>query len=100
VLKSIYQPAHTVTLVGTGNAPDRASVASAVDRVHASQVASMAPAAPSAAAPPPPAVTTYSTPNGDRTLAQIREELRRAGWGGGSDQDALETYNRVAGEAH
>jgi hypothetical protein len=45
-------------------------------------------------------VTTYTTPNGPRTLAQIRDELRSAGWGGGSDQDALETYNRVAGAAH
>jgi vancomycin resistance protein YoaR len=107
VLKSIYEPAHTVTLVGTGNAPDRSSVAAAVERVHASQVASLAPApahataaSTEAHAPPPAAPTTYSTPNGEKSLAQIRDELRRAGWGGGSDQDALETYNRVASEAH
>jgi hypothetical protein len=54
-------------------------------------------APPTAAAPPP--VASYTTPNGDRTLAQIRDELRSAGWGGGSDQDALETYNRVTGAA-
>jgi hypothetical protein len=44
-------------------------------------------------------VPTFSTPNGPRSLAQIREELARAGWGGGSDQDALATYNQVAGAA-
>jgi hypothetical protein len=93
VLKSVYQPAHTVTLVGTGNAPDSASVASALERVRGTQQA----AAPSA---PAPAVATYNTPNGSRTLAQIRDELRGAGWGGGSDQDALETYNRLADAAH
>ena len=32
-------------------------------------------------------------------MPQMRDELRRAGWGGGSDQDALETYTRVAGES-
>jgi vancomycin resistance protein YoaR len=92
VLKSIYQPAHTVTLVGTGNAPDTGSVAAALERVRGAQQAP-----PTAAAPPP--VASYTTPNGDRTLAQIRDELRSAGWGGGSDQDALETYNRVTGAA-
>jgi vancomycin resistance protein YoaR len=95
VLKSIYQPAHTVTLVGTGNAPDAGSVAAALERVRGVQ----SPPPTAAAAPPPPPVASYSTPNGDRTLAQIRDELRSAGWGGGSDQDALETYNRVAGAA-
>jgi vancomycin resistance protein YoaR len=95
LLKSIYAPAHTVTLVGTRGAPDAGSVGAAVERT----LQSLRPAAPPAspAAPAPSAgPTTYSTPNGPRTLAQIREELRRAGWGGGSDQDALETYNRVA----
>jgi vancomycin resistance protein YoaR len=87
VLKSVYAPAHTVTLVGTGGAPDSGSVSAAVERV----LQSLQPPAPA-----PPAPTMYKTPNGDRTLAQIREELRLAGWGGGSDQDALETYNRVA----
>ena len=54
-----------------------------------------APAAqPPAAAPAAP--KTYTTPNGPRTLEEIRDELARAGWGGGSDQDALATYTRVA----
>lgn len=93
VLKSVYAPAHTVTLVGTGGAPDPGSVSGAVERVRQS----MQPAvAQPTAAQPPAAPSTYSTPNGQRTLAQIRDELSRAGWGGGSDQDALETYNRVA----
>jgi vancomycin resistance protein YoaR len=92
LLKSVYAPSHTVTLVGTGGAPDPGSVASAVERVRLS----LQP--PGTAAPGPAAASPqmYSTPNGQRTLAQIRDELRRAGWGGGSDQDALETYNRVA----
>ena len=89
VLKSVYAPSHTVTLVGTGGAPDPISVSAAVERVLDSQ--QPAGAAARAAGP-----ATYATPNGPRTLAQIRDELRRAGWGGGSDQDALETYNRVA----
>jgi vancomycin resistance protein YoaR len=89
VLKSVYAPSHTVTLVGTGGAPDPATVSAAVERV----LQSLRPAgAPARAAGP----ATYATPNGPRTLAQIRDELSRAGWGGGSDQDALETYNRVA----
>ena len=50
-------------------------------------------------APQPAAGPTHATPNGPRTMAQIRDELRLAGWGGGSDQDALETYVRVAGAA-
>jgi hypothetical protein len=90
VLKSVYAPSHMVTLVGTGGAPDPGSVSAAVERVLQSQQPAGAPAR--AAAP-----ATYSTPNGPRTLAEIRDELGRAGWGGGSDQDALETYNRVAG---
>lgn len=101
-LKSIYQPSHTVTLVGTADRPSGASVAEALGRVRASQ----APAAPAAGVPPAgvPASNTrsdpsYDTPNGPRTLAQIRDELQRVGWGGGADQDALATYNRVAGEA-
>jgi vancomycin resistance protein YoaR len=89
VLKSVYQPGRNVTLVGTASAPDAASVAAAVDRVRGS----MQPAA----APPAPA--TIATPNGPRTLAQIREELRLAGWGGGSDEDAVATYNRLAAAA-
>ena len=90
LLKSVYAPAHTVTLVGTRGAPDPGSVSAAVERVRQSLQPASAPP-PQAAAP-----TTYPTPNGPRTIAQIREELSRAGWGGGSDQDALETYNRVA----
>jgi vancomycin resistance protein YoaR len=89
LLKSTYAPAHTVTLVGTRGAPDQASVDAAVERT----LQGLRPAAPALAAPAP---SSYPTPNGPRTLAQIRDELRRAGWGGGSDQDALETYNRVA----
>jgi len=85
VLKSIYQPGHNVTLVGTGGAPDAASVAAAVERVRGN----LQPAAP--AAP-----TRYETANGQKTIAQIREELRQAGWGGGSDQDAVATYKRMA----
>lgn len=84
-LKSVYQPSHTVTLVGTANAPAGASVSAAVDQVRAAQQPAVV-----------PAVATYTTPNGPRTLAQIRDELGQAGWGGGSDQDALATYNRVA----
>jgi vancomycin resistance protein YoaR len=90
LLKSVYAPAHTVTLVGTGGAPDPASVSATVERV----LQSLRP--PGSATPAAPGPTLYPTPNGDRTLAQIRDELSRAGWGGGSDQDALETYNRVA----
>jgi vancomycin resistance protein YoaR len=90
VLKSIYQPGHNVTLVGSASAPDAGSVTAAVDRVRASM-------APAQAAPPPAA--TYDTANGPRTLAQIRDELRRAGWGGGSDQDAVATYKRLADAA-
>src|SRR5207253_273376 len=33
VLKSVYAPSHTVTLVGTGGAPDQGSVGAAVERV-------------------------------------------------------------------
>jgi vancomycin resistance protein YoaR len=97
-LKSIYAPAHTVTLVGSAGAPDEASVAAAVERIRASQQP-----APVLAAPAAPASTespTHATPNGPRTIAQIREELRQAGWSGGSDQDALETYLRLAANAH
>jgi vancomycin resistance protein YoaR len=90
VLKSVYAPSHTVTLVGPGGAPAPASVSAAAPRLLPTQPPAGAPAR--AAAP-----ATYSTPNGPRTLAEIRDELGRAGWGGGSDQDALETYNRVAG---
>ena len=89
VLKSVYAPSHTVTLVGTGGAPDQGSVSATVERV----LQSLQPAGAPARATGP---ATYTTPNGPRTLAQIRDELSRAGWGGGSDQDALETYNRVA----
>jgi vancomycin resistance protein YoaR len=91
LLKSTYAPARTVTLVGTRGAPDQGSVSAAVERT----LQSLRPAG--AAAPAASAATTYPTPNGPRTLSEIRDELRRAGWGGGSDQDALETYNRVAG---
>ncbi len=90
VLKSVYQPGHNVTLVGTGNAPDSSAVAGALDRVRAS----MQPAPAVQAAP-----TTYDTANGPRTLAQIRDELRNAGWGGGSDQDAVATYRLLADAA-
>ena len=90
LLKSTYQPGHNVTLVGSANAPDAAAVVAAVDRVRASMQ-------PQGAAAPPP--TTYDTANGARTLAEIREELRRAGWGGGSDQDAVATYRRLSSEA-
>jgi vancomycin resistance protein YoaR len=92
LLKSVYAPAHTVTLVGTGGAPDAGSVSAAVERVRQS----LQPAGAPATARPAAAASTYPTPNGPRTIAQIRDELRQAGWGGGSDQDALETYNRVA----
>ncbi|HEV7663052.1 MAG TPA: VanW family protein, partial [Chloroflexota bacterium] len=92
-LKSVYAPAHTVTLVGTAGAPDAATIAAAVERVRQT----LQPAGTAAPARPALAPSTYSTPNGQRTIAEIRDELRRAGWGGGSDQDALETYNRVAG---
>ena len=93
-LKSVYAPAHTVTLVGTRGAPGAAAVAAAVEQLRGSQHAFEA-----LPAPTPGAAPTHATPNGPRTIAQIRDELLRAGWGGGSDQDALETYNRVAGEA-
>jgi vancomycin resistance protein YoaR len=92
LLKSVYAPAHTVTLVGTNGAPDPGSVSAAVERV----LQSLQPAAAPAPTRTDAAPSTYPTPNGPRTLAQIRDELSRAGWGGGSDQDALETYNRVA----
>jgi hypothetical protein len=54
--------------------------------------------APPASASSEPA--TYDTANGSRTLSQIRDELRNAGWGGGSDQDAVATYKRLADAAH
>ena len=94
LLKSVYQPGRNVTLVGSGNAPDAGSVTAAVNRVRGS----LAPAA--APAPTAPTATTYDTANGARTLAQIRDELRNAGWGGGSDQDAVATYKRLAEAAH
>ena len=111
-LKSVYAPAHTVTLVGTGGAPSASSIAAAVGRARGSQGQSSASAAappPSAAAqqpapaaepapapePTPAQPETYETPNGPRTMTQMRDELRVAGWGGGSDQDALATYLRV-----
>jgi uncharacterized protein YjlB len=56
-----------------------------------------APAPQTTASAPP---TTYDTANGPRTLAQIRDELRNAGWGGGSDQDAVATYKHLADAAH
>ena len=93
VLKSIYQPGHNVTLVGSGGAPDPGIVAAAVDRVRDGlQPAPARPAAPTTTTAP----TTYETPNGQRTIAEIRDELRSAGWGGGSDQDAVATYNHLA----
>jgi vancomycin resistance protein YoaR len=105
VLKSIYQPGHNVTLVGSGGAPDGASVNGALERVRAGmrpQTAAAPPPAPAAvaAAPAPSAPATYTTANGQRTLAQIRDELRNAGWGGGSDQDAVATYTHLADTAH
>jgi vancomycin resistance protein YoaR len=93
-LKSVYAPSHTVTLVGSRGAPDSHSVAAAVDQLRGRQQASGASSAAGATTAP-----THNTPNGPRTIAQIRDELRRAGWGGGSDQDAVETYNRVAAAA-
>jgi vancomycin resistance protein YoaR len=93
-LKSVYAPAHTVTLVGTRGAPSGEAVAAALDQQRGSQRVLQALPAPAQSAEP-----THSTPNGPRTITQIRDELRRAGWGGGSDQDALETYQRVAGQA-
>jgi hypothetical protein len=53
-----------------------------------------APAAPASAA-----ANTFTTANGQRSLSQIRDELRNAGWGGGSDQDAVATYRRLADAA-
>ena len=106
-LKSTYKPGRNVTLVGTAQAPDSASVTAAVNRVRGTQQpapaapqpgpSQAAPAAPAAAAPAAPAAIT--TPNGAKSLAQIRDELRRAGWGGGSDEDAVATYNRLAAAA-
>jgi vancomycin resistance protein YoaR len=92
-LKSVYAPAHTVTLMGTLGAPGSAAVASALAQLRRTQHVLEALPAPKQSA------DTHATPNGPRTMAQIRDELRRAGWGGGSDQDALETYRRVASEA-
>ena len=108
VLKSIYQPGRNVTLVGSGNAPGTGVVTAAIDRVRASMDASLAPppapasasaSTSASAAPAPPAPTTYATANGPKTLAQIRDELRNAGWGGGSDQDAVATYKHLADAA-
>jgi vancomycin resistance protein YoaR len=103
VLKSIYQPGHNVTLVGSAGAPDGAALNGALDRVRAGmqpQTAAAPPPAAAAAAPAPAAPTTYTTANGQKTLAQIRDELRNAGWGGGSDQDAVATYTHLADTAH
>jgi vancomycin resistance protein YoaR len=98
VLKSIYQPGRNVTLVGSGNAPDSGAVAGAVERVRANMQPAVA-AAPRPAAAPTAEPTTYDTANGARTLAQIRDELRNAGWGGGSDQDAVATYRHLSDAA-
>jgi vancomycin resistance protein YoaR len=115
-LKSIYQPGRNVTLVGSGNAPSQSAVSSAVSRVlaglrpsapaaaaPAAPAVSAAPAAPSVAAAPaapaPAAPSTFTTANGQRSLSQIRDELRNAGWGGGSDQDAVATYRRLSDAA-
>jgi len=91
-----------VTLVGSGGAPDSSALTGTLDRVRASMQPQAAPAPPSAApttaAPAKP--NTYQTANGPRTLAQIRDELRNAGWGGGSDQDAVATYSHLADTAH
>jgi vancomycin resistance protein YoaR len=68
VLKSTYQPAHTVTLVGTGGKPANASVDDAIQRVLDAQ--KPAPAKPSATASPasstgtPAAASTPATPGG------------------------------------
>jgi hypothetical protein len=97
VLKSVYQPGRNVTLVGSGNAPDAGAVTAAIDRVHASMGAALAPAPKPVASPAPE--STIETANGARTLTQIRDELRNAGWGGGSDQDAVATYKRLADAA-
>jgi vancomycin resistance protein YoaR len=109
-LKSIYQPGRNVTLVGSGNAPNQGAVSSAVSRVLAGMRPATAPVAaapapaPAAAsapavAPAPAAPSSFNTANGQRTLSQIRDELRNAGWGGGSDQDAVATYRRLADAA-
>jgi len=99
LLKSIYKPGRNVTLVGTARAPDAASITAAVDRVRGSlqpQPAAGAPSPGSSSASGPAGSASITTPNGPRTMAQIRDELRRAGWGGGSDEDAVATYNRLA----
>jgi vancomycin resistance protein YoaR len=118
-LKSIYQPGRNVTLVGSGNAPSSSAVSSTVSRLLGSMQPGPAPAtststaaaparaapavaaAPAAPAPAPAAAapSTFSTANGQRSLTQIRDELRKAGWGGGSDQDAVATYQRLANAA-
>jgi vancomycin resistance protein YoaR len=103
VLKSIYQPGHNVTLVGSGGAPDSAALTSTLDRVRAGmqpQAAAPPPAAAATTAAAPATPNTYQTANGPRTLAQIRDELRSAGWGGGSDQDAVATYTHLADSSH
>jgi hypothetical protein len=61
--------------------------------------AALAPAPKPAAPPSAVAEPTVDTANGARTLTQIRDELRNAGWGGGSDQDAVATYKRLADTA-
>jgi len=101
VLKSIYQPGRNVTLVGSGNAPDSGAVAGAVDRVRQGMQPQRPAAAPQPQAQPaaPQSPAAYDTANGQRTLTQIRDELRRAGWGGGSDQDAVATYRHLADTA-
>ena len=110
-LKSIYQPGRNVTLVGSGNAPNPSVVSSAVNRVLAGMQPASAPVASAPApapatapaavapAPAPAAPSSFTTANGQRTLAQIRDELRNAGWGGGSDQDAVATYRHLADAA-
>ena len=95
VLKSIYQPAHNVTLVGTGNAPSRGSV-TAARRTRARTQPEAAGATAAAASPrrrPPTDAERESDAGADPRRAAA------PGWGGGSDQDALETYKRVGGAA-
>jgi hypothetical protein len=67
-LKSTYQPAHTVTLVGTAGKPASASVEDALQRVLDAQKATPTPAA--VAATPPAAATPGATPAATTAPAQ------------------------------
>jgi vancomycin resistance protein YoaR len=68
-LKSTYQPAHTVTLVGTAGKPANASLEDALQRVLDALKPTPTPAPVTATPPPAPAATTAPAPTGQPAQA-------------------------------